>query len=90
MERNDAYFQGGTYEFGLFYDDAARLYIDGVLRVDGWNATQHYESHYVSPGNHQLRLDYKNEAGHAIVQLWWRGPGALPPNNKLKTPTNGG
>lgn len=78
MERNDAYFAGGTYEFGLFYDDAARLYVDGQLVVDGWNATQHYESRSISQGNHQLRLEYKNNAGHAIVQMWWRGPGALP------------
>jgi len=41
MERNDAWFDGGLYEFGLFYDDNARLYVDGQLTVDGWNATQH-------------------------------------------------
>jgi hypothetical protein len=88
MVRNDASFQGGTYEFGLFNDDAARLYVDGVLRVDGWNATQHYESQYVSPGNHQLKLEYKNNAGHAIVQLWWRGPGALPFNDPSQRDPN--
>jgi hypothetical protein len=86
MERNDAYFQGGNYEFGLFYDDAARLYVDGQLVVDGWNTTQHYESRNLSSGNHQLRLEYKNNAGHAIVQLWWRGPGALPPNTQTQDP----
>lgn len=24
--------------------------------------------------------------GHAIVQLWWRGPGALPPNDQTQDP----
>lgn len=86
MERNDAYFQGGYYQFGLFYDDGARLYVDGNLAVDGWVATQHYESHYVSPGNHTLRLEYKNNAGHAIVQLWWQGPGALPGYDEVQDP----
>jgi hypothetical protein len=86
MVRSDASFQGGTYEFGLFYDDGARLYVDGQLRVDGWNATQHYESQFLSPGNHEVKLEYKNNAGHAIVQLWWRGPGALPPNTQTQDP----
>jgi hypothetical protein len=86
MERNDAWFDGGTYEFGLFYDDNARLYVDNILAVDGWNATQHYESRNITRGNHQLRLEYKNNAGHAIVQLWWRGPGALPPNGQTQDP----
>lgn len=78
MIRSDAYFSGGNYEFGLFYDDNARLYVDGQLVVDGWNTAQHYESKYLSAGNHELKLEYKNNIGHAIVQLWWRGPGALP------------
>jgi len=86
MVRSDAYFQGGNYEFGLFYDDGARLYVDGILRVDGWNATQHYESQNITGGNHELKLEYKNNAGHAIVQLWWRGPGALPGNNQTQDP----
>ncbi len=85
MERT-VYFQGGTYEFGLFYDDGARLFIDNNLDVDGWNATQHYESHYVPPGNRTIRLEYKNNAGHAIVQMWWRGPGALPANTQTQDP----
>jgi len=86
MERNDAYYQGGNYEFGLFYDDAARLFVDGQILVDGWNSSQHYESKYLAPGNHQLRLEYKNNAGHAILQMWWRGPGALPFNTQIKDP----
>lgn len=86
MSRNDVYFQGGNYEFGLFYDDGARLYIDDQLTVDGWNATQHYESRNLSQGNHRLRLEYKNNAGHAIVELWWRGPGAIPFNDQARDP----
>ena len=86
MERTDAWFDGGNYEFGLFYDDNARLYIDDLLVVDGWNATQHYYSKDIPRGNRKLRLEYKNNAGHTIVQLWWRGPGALPPNTQIQDP----
>lgn len=86
MVRSDAYFSGGNYEFGLFYDDNARLYVDGQLVVDGWNATQHYESKDISAGNHELKLEYRNNIGHAIVQLWWRGPGALPYNTQIQDP----
>ncbi len=86
MENGSVPFTGGNYEFGLFYDDGAKVYLDGNVIVDGWNATQHYETHYVSPGNHSMRVDYKNNAGHAIVQLWWRGPGALPGINETQDP----
>ncbi|MGH2522939.1 MAG: glycoside hydrolase domain-containing protein, partial [Anaerolineales bacterium] len=78
MVRHDAWFDGGTYEFGLFYDDAARLYVDGALVVDGWSDSQHYGSRALSAGSHQLILEYKNNGGRAIAQLWWRGPGAVP------------
>jgi hypothetical protein len=88
MDRYDAYFQGGIYEFGMFYDDGARLYIDDQLIVDGWSATQHYESRYISPGAHHLRLEYKNNAGRAVIQLWWRGPGALPYMNDAQRDPN--
>ena len=32
MENTNVWFDGGSYEFGLFYDDGARLYVDNVLR----------------------------------------------------------
>ena len=86
MQRNDVYFQGGSYEFALFYDLAARLYVDDLLTVDGWVATQHYESRELMPGLHTLRLEYKNNAGPAIIQLWWRGPGALPSTTESQDP----
>ena len=86
MENASVPFTGGDYNFGMFYDDGARLYIDDQLRLDGWNATQHYEGRYISPGNHKLRIEYKNNAGHAIIQLWWRGPGALPGNDQTRDP----
>lgn len=78
MVRSAAYFEGGDYSFGLFYDDRARLYIDDTLVLDGWSANQHYKGSTISPGNHELRLEYKNIDGQAILGLWWRGPGTLP------------
>jgi len=80
-------FMGGDYTFGLFADDGAQLYVDQYRLVDNiWPGTQHYEGKNMFPGTHELRLDYINNAGDAIVQLWWQGPGALPGYNQTKDP----
>jgi hypothetical protein len=77
--RSDLYFPGGEYEFGLFYDDGARLYVDGDLVVNGWwPGTQHYESRTLSAGNHSVVIEFYDTLGDAILQAWWRGPGYLP------------
>ncbi|MFH2039999.1 MAG: PA14 domain-containing protein, partial [Chloroflexota bacterium] len=86
MVRTNAYFEGGQYSFGLFYDDRARLYIDDNLVIDGWSANQHYKGYSLTSGEHKLRLDYKNVDGQAILGLWWRGPGALPGIGEGKDP----
>ncbi len=84
MLRSDAYFEGGNYTFGLSYDDRARLYIDNNLIINGWTADQHYRKIDLTRGDHELRLEYSNNDGHAILGLWWRGPGALPGNGETK------
>ncbi len=86
MVRSDAFFEGGNYSFGLSYDDRARLYIDNTLIVDGWTSSQRENSTDVSPGNHELKLEYQNSTGRARVGLWWQGPGALPGNGKTQDP----
>ena len=60
----------GIYEFGLFYDDGARIWVDNDLVVNGFApSTQHYESRELH-GTHRVKVEYYNNAGNAIIQAW--------------------
>ena len=69
-------FQGGDYSFAVEADDWGRIYVDGTLFVDKWNgASQHYESHHVTAGSHNVRIDFADTSGGAYITAWWNGPG---------------
>jgi PKD repeat protein/murein DD-endopeptidase MepM/ murein hydrolase activator NlpD len=69
-------FQGGNYSFAVEADDWGRIYVDNNLYVDKWNgASQHYEGHYVSPGDHDVRVEFADTMGGAKISAWWWGPG---------------
>ena len=80
------YFAEDDYEFGLFDDDDAKVYVDNILVADDWNATVHYGGIHLAAGNHTVRLHYRNNAGRAMVQLWWRGAGFLPKGGQTPQP----
>ncbi len=77
-------FQGGTYKFGLGYDDGARIKIDGTTVVDGWApATQHYETRDITAGEHEVTVEFYDNAGWGLISAWWTGPGFdLPQENR--------
>ena len=77
--------QAGTYTFYLTSDDGAKLYVDGLLRIDHdgiHTSSERSASMQFAPGGHTVRVDYYDDMGPAVLRLEWRrgsGPrGAIP------------
>jgi hypothetical protein len=79
-------FQGGNYTFAVEADDWGRIYVDGNLFVDKWNgASQHYEGHNLSAGNHDVVVEFADTSGGAKISAWWWGPGFEIPHDQQDT-----
>nr|MBC7244492.1 hypothetical protein [Chloroflexota bacterium] len=68
------YFEGGTYSFKTYTDDGVRLWLDGQLLIDQWRnqpATLNQREVDVSPGYHNIRMEYYEHIGNAVAMLWW-------------------
>lgn len=69
----------GLYRFRVAQDDGARLFIDGMLIVDGWDkAAGSYSGGYTNSDTahrHTIRVDYQDKTGNALVGLYWTPPG---------------
>lgn len=62
----------GWYRFTLRGDDGVRLYVDDRLVINGWKnqpATTYTAEHYVTGGDHVLRVEYYERGGVAEVEL---------------------
>ena len=67
---------GGEYTFGLGYDDGARLELDGETVIDGWGLSdQHYVALDLTPGLHEMSVEYYDRLGQAGLTFFWWGPG---------------
>ena len=63
-----------TYTFHARSDDGVRLYIDGARVIDAWyvqGATDHTYSISLSAGRHYIQMEYFEQSGDALAQLWW-------------------
>ena len=71
-------FAAGPYRFHELTDDGARLYVDGQLVINDW-IVEGYIDHTgditLSAGNHQVVLEYFDNAYDAAATLYWE---ALP------------
>jgi hypothetical protein len=68
------WFEAGTHRFSYRSDDGIRIWIDGVLVVNDWRDRQaawNSVDHYVSRGNHAVRVDYFEHTGTALVEVSW-------------------
>jgi hypothetical protein len=64
-------FSPGSYRFSVRVDDGARLYIDGRLLIDAWRegAPRTVTADVSLPGSVEVRLEYFDRTGGALVQL---------------------
>jgi len=73
-------FDAGNYRFRVLVDDGARLYVDGVRVIDAWRngaAREVTGDISLAGGDHEIRLDYYDTGGDAVIQLMWEKAGAF-------------
>lgn len=69
----------GLYTFRTLSDDGVRLSVDGRVLIDNW--TDHAPLYDYSPavlltaGAHEISFQYYENAGGAVAELSWEGPG---------------
>jgi hypothetical protein len=61
----------GSYRFRTVSDDGVRLWVDGHLVIDAWRDGYSTDDAFVdlAAGPHDLRLDYYEHLGGALIQL---------------------
>ena len=75
------WFEEGQYRFYATMDDGLRFYIDNVLVIDEWrdgSRRQVSGELWLSRGQHQLRLEYYERTGEALIQVGWERLGYPP------------
>lgn len=75
------YFEGGTYRFMATMDDGMRVWVDNNLLIDSWWDSQvHSLSRdiYLTPGEHQIKVEYYEVGGKAVAKLSWTRVDAAP------------
>ncbi len=80
---------GGTYEFTVSADSGVRLWIDNMLAVNGWHWTTPQQERYtaeLSPGAHQIRVQYYNLDASAQLGFEMKKPGAATPPASTSAP----
>ena len=69
----------GTWVFHVEADDSLRMWIDATQIVAKWNVggfwTHEAKLDALTAGNHELKVEYKEESAGAQVKVWWEGPG---------------
>ncbi len=71
---SDIYFEAGRYRFSTETDDGVRLFVDGALLVDRWQAmppTQFNSEVELSAGVYTVRMEYFEAGDQARANLWW-------------------
>jgi PA14 domain len=85
-------FDAADYEFALTGDDGVRLWIDGDLVIDRWveqAATTYRATRAMTAGVHNVRVDYYEASGLAVVRLAATKQLAAPPPPLPSLPSPG-
>ncbi len=68
------FFQGGNYRFFALVDDGVRIFVNDQLVVDAWAVGAAREVHgdiRLSTGVHNVRVEYFEASGTALIRVWW-------------------
>ncbi len=82
-------FTDGTYRFTVRGDDGMRLYIDNQLVIDKWidqGATTYTADRALTAGSHNLRIEYYENAGGALMEFSFAQISVTPPPPPPPTP----
>ncbi len=63
------------YLFCAMSDDGARIWVDGTRVLDEWhpnNGVAYCGRQHVKTGNHDIKVEYYEEGGNALIYVWWR------------------
>ncbi|MBN1964023.1 MAG: hypothetical protein JW910_05220, partial [Anaerolineae bacterium] len=74
------YFGAGTYTFIARADDGIRLWVDGALLIDQWkdqSPTEYRANRGLSAGEHDVKVEYYENAGGAVAQVRWETTSGL-------------
>jgi hypothetical protein len=84
--------EAGVYRLYAQADDGVRLWVDEVLLMDHWleTAVQTYSVEQpLSKANHNIRVEYFEKTGEAVIRVWWELLPATPTPTLLpETPTH--
>src|SRR5207302_6457970 len=64
---------------------------DGTLIIDGWKdqgATTYTATRTVTSGNHQIKVEYYEHTGNAVIQVAWGGGPVSGPILTTLTPNS--
>jgi MSHA biogenesis protein MshQ len=73
--------QSGVHRFQTNSDDGVRLTVNGDLLIDEWNdhsVTTHTSAavNLVAGNSYPIKLEYYENGGFAVAQLFWQTPGS--------------
>jgi hypothetical protein len=64
----------GAYNFCAMTDDGVRIWVDDVLVLDEWHASNklaHCGKHRGEAGNYEVVVEYFEGGGDALIYVWW-------------------
>jgi hypothetical protein len=76
-------FEASDYEFTATADDGVRLWVDGQPLIDQWKdqaATTYRATRTMTAGQHEVKVEYYENAGAAVAKVSWAKVAQPPPS----------
>ncbi len=80
---------GGIYRFYAWADDGVRIYLDDDLVLNEWHDHDGDDVYLVDlplTGRHNVKIEYYEHGGNALVKVWWKRVSDLPTPIPSTTP----